>query len=118
MLMLVESRTRRAVALGKKLEAVVVDRPPNGAVRREGARDDSPRKVAPPVLRLLGPRVSRKSCCVFNEPEQHPVLPVQIRGEESERKCSTRGAPAETSSHPVVELPRRGSKVERWVLAG
>ncbi len=119
MLMLIEEQNKKGGLLGKKLEAVVVDPASNWPLFAEKARQ---LLTVDKVAAVFGcwTSVSRKSVLpVFEETEQHPVLPgpVRGRGEQQERLLHRRRA--EPAGDPGGRLPDgRTTKVKRWVLAG
>ncbi|MDR1578162.1 MAG: urea ABC transporter substrate-binding protein [Deltaproteobacteria bacterium] len=116
-LMLIDEQNKKGGALGKKLEAVVVDPASDWPMFAEKARDLlAKEKVA--VVFGCWTSVSRKSVLpVFEELNGLLFYPVQYEGQESSKNVIYTGAAPNQQAIPAVDyLLGEGSK--RFVLVG
>ena len=118
--MAIEEINAKGGVMGRKLEPVVVDPPPElAAVRRKGrqlicagqGRGD---------LRLLDLGVAQVGAAGLRRTQQPAVLPVQYEGEELSKNVFYTGAAPNQQAIPAVEylMSKDGGSAKRWVLLG
>src|SRR4051794_39331007 len=119
-LMTIEDINAHGGAMGKKLEAVVVDPASNWPLFAEKARQlITQDKVA--VVFGCWTSVSRKSVLpVFEETNGLLFYPVQYEGEELSKNVFYTGAAPNQQAIPAVEylMGKEGGGAKRWVLLG
>src|SRR6202046_4707771 len=117
-LMMIDAQNKKGGVLGKKLEAVVVDRASDWPLFAEKAAQLLEKdKVS--VVFGCWTSVSRKSVLpVFEKDNGLLFYPVQYEGEESSKNVIYTGAAPNQQAIPAVDYLMNEIKVKRWVLEG
>src|SRR6202050_4164543 len=117
-LMMIDEQNKKGGALGKKLQAVVVDPASDWPLFAEKAAQLLEKdKVA--VVFGCWTSVSRKSVLpVFEKDNGLLFYPVQYEGEESSKNVIYTGAAPNQQAIPAVDYLMKEVAVKRWVLEG
>ena len=117
-LMMIESRTRRAACWARSSKPWSSTRPPTGRCSRRRPRELLTRTRST-WCSAAGPACRASPCCRCSE-ELNGLLfyPVQYEGEESSKNVFYTGAAPNQQAIPAVDYLMKDIGVKRWVLRG